>query len=1242
MRYVWIVTIVIVCVVNSAPAWHDTEVRMQTSEPLVAAFEAETGRGTVDVRKDAQANGGRGGWAVLAKPGKTLCFQMRLDPSIYSFWIVARAPKGAPDGAGKDARVFANLDFTSPDGSIHTWTMPVHYREDYAVIVRMYFPVHNVGECRFRVGLTDKSKLALLCDRVEVRDVLGHCAREGVKTRRMLSGDDELKRIRAEFHADPRHNDRTWNLGKDRGDVWRFRARRFDDRRRDADKLWESLPDWNTMHADPSFKTWHHVIGRDCPGKVADLARIYHESGDEEAGWDGAVLLCAVAEKYPGLDHYFQGFDQARDLRWGQMVGKSVYSGWAGGDLMRLATSYDRLFDYIRDNQSLADYVHTRIDWIRTPHDVITYLDTHVLQHGMDCLKRRIIRSDEAAALIPLVQGINDVSRRMLTDNGGLFDKVHIGMAHVGGIDDQAFTAYSRGGVRYIGSTGYVSPRLKEIADILTQYVRAGGDPRFNLNDPGQYPQLRESFYTKNGLYAAGGFPIIVGDSMDLTRGREADRPAYSSRVLEGFGEVVLEAGQEAANPRVKRAVAIHTGIGRGHAHQDTLNLEIFAHGCRLAPDLGGRHAGKNASSPNMRRNRMHNVVWIDDEEFCNTFSGSTTSGTGWTTSFSPREGVQYTANSARATSHPQVTLYHRATAMIDGQIRNDAADVYIFDVFRVRGGKRHVYCFHGAYGRKVTSNIDLRPAASAIAKEILRSRPEDSLFEGRTSDPFVITWPMRADLQARYQGEKHYTPDWPVALTLTLLGHENEGVYIGNARSEVYPVDMPYLHVLREKATGGLTSVYPAVMECHAGPRFIRELRELDVTPASSDVNRGIALAVSLNNGREDSLFASLKPQIRHTLSDGTTVAGEFGFISRDEKGPRIMHLVGGTHLAQGKASICCSKPAFETSIHGVDYVRRSLTLTEALPAKLPDGQVTLIGNDFHRDAFEMTTASGKHAKFVRTPRYYQSKIDGIDASRRLIFTELEPAVYGCDTDFIKGTTVTNEAHDQSWKARLYPIERWMYLGWPGTDLSYPREVTLDDLPDADGDGKRELRLMGRGTDSEPAGVRLEMEITRVDPNEHLFYFAMPDDPNYQIGGWQYANRELVNEDGSKSWWATYPGTVWAWQLEGDGPLGEADFADIDGDGKRKLYAYHFGRGDRVQFKTFVYLSRQSEGLYRVRANTGCTISLPAPNGAEVRISSDNRQFNPVQAQSRDGKLEITIEPEILGKGEVWFRFEQ
>jgi hypothetical protein len=817
----------------------------------------------------------------------------------------------------------------------------------------------------------------------------------------------------------------------------------------------------------------------------------------------------------------------------------------------------------------------------------------------------------------------------------GLFNKVHTDMVHAGGIDDQAFSTYSRGGVRYIGAFGYVGTVLTDIGNILARYRRAGGDARFDLSDPRLFPHVGQAGYTKRALLAAGGFPPIVGDSMDLTRGRQKGVPSYPSRVIEGFGQVILEAGQERDDPLQKHAVSIHTGIGRGHAHQDTLNIEIFAQGCRLAPDLGGRHAGRNKASPNMRRNRMHNVVWVDDQEFCNPYAGSTTSGTGWTTSFSPQGGAQYAANSARATSHPQVKLYQRSTAMIEG---TNAADMYVFDVFRVVGGATHTYCFHGAYGENVQTNARLAPAASAEAKVVLASRPVASRREGTAPDPLVMTWPLRAKMQKRYQGQR-YQADRTVALTMHLFGCGGQGVYVGGATSEVYPVDMPYLHV-RRKGAGPLESVYPAIFECHSGKRFIRRARRLKVTPGEG-AEGGVALAVDLPDGRTDLLFSSRKPDKAHAVEGGASVTGEFAFLSRDAGGLREAHLVGGTSLSAGGLGVRCEKTAHVAKITRVDFAAGRLTLSRALPAGICDGQVALIGNDRHHEAFQIDGARGAAVRVLRTPRCYQSKVERIDPTKRLVCTELEPGMYGSDTAGFNGTTFTNERHDRFWRGSAKPQERWMYLGWPNTDVSYPREVRWEDLPDADGDGKRELRLMGRGTPDEPKKVLLELEVTRVETSEHLFYFRMPDDPKYQTGGWQYANHKLVNEDGSRTWWATYPGLAWAWELTGP-PVSEKAFPDADGDGKRKLYAYHFGPGDELRLTTFVHLLRTGEGSYRLRANAACTISLPAGDASACQVVVDGKTRRSVRKPAGRAVIEVTLAPRDLAGGKVELRLRK
>ena len=1242
MRRLLLCMVTVFWLAAPAAAWWDTQVRAQTAEPLVRAFDAVGCDGAKHPTDDPQASGGRGGKVALVRPGESLRLRADLKPSVYCVWLVARgrtADVRAPEQRDQAVElpggkvtlrcprpiVYATLAVTCPDGTKRRWFLPVAYRTDYAVVAKLYFPVHAGGKYGIAVGLDRRSRIGLLVDRIELRDVLGHCPRLAAKTRRMLTSDAELAQIRQDSGGSSGGRGRTWRLN---GHTlrWVFTpGKRSEARRRQrADEIWQAVPDWNLVTADPAHRTWNDLIGRDRGGLAAQLAGIYERTGDDEAAWDAAVTLCAVAEKYPGLDHYYQECGRYSQLgggdplRWNTRLGKHVYSGWAGRDLIGLARTYDQVFDFVKASRELAAYLHTRIDWIRTPADVVKFLDTHVLQHGWDCVHRRIIRSDEAYAFLPLVQGVNDVSRRMLEK--GLFGKVHTNMTDAGGIDDQAFTSYSRGGVHYIGSTLYVGPKLTNLAEILSRYVAAGGDKRFDLSDRRAYPHLPEAAYTKNALHAAGGFPILVGDAMDLRRGRVANLPAYPSRVLEGFGQVVLEAGQEEGNPLVKRAVAIHTGLGRGHAHQDCLNLEMFAHGCRLAPDLGGRHAGRNRSSPNMRRNRMHNLVWVDDREFCNPYPGSTVGATGWTTSFSPQPGCQYTANSARAVSHPQVKFYCRSTAMIDGAVGKGKADVYVFDVFRVAGGKVHTYCFHGAAADKVEANVKLSAARSTEAKAVLSGRPVESQLEGKAADPLVVTWPLRAKLQEHYQDEDHYRPAEPVGLTMHLFGHAGEGVYVGSATSEVYPVDLPYLHV-RRTTDADLASVYPAIYEAHAGKRFLRSARRLRVRAAGqvpNDAAAGVALAVDLTDGRRDVLFSSVRPGVSHKVGGDLEAAAEFAFASRDADGVRMVHLVGGTTFRGGDFAVECDRAAYEARIKAVDYRNHALTLAGDLPAKLLDGQVALMGNADHGGAFQLRRAAGRTATIVRTPRYYQSPIVSVDAKHRRVTTELEPQVYGCDTQFADGTTVTNEAHDRFFRATLQPGERWMYLGWPGTDLSYPREVRWEDLPDADGDGRRTLKLLGRAARGDEEGkVLLELEVTKVDPAGHAFHFRMPADPNYQIGGWQYAHRELVNEDGSKRWWATYPGTSYSWTLEGKGALAADAFGDADGDGKRKLYGYLFGPGDFLTAKTFVYVRRTAWAAYEVRANVPCTVRLPGL--PPRRLTAGDLAAGPVELRAEE-----------------------
>lgn len=1263
----------IAAISSVALGWWDTQVRAQKPEPLVAEYPSvEHAPQDADIRQDAQADGGRGGQVVYLQPGEGLTVTVDVERSVYSMWIIARAdedefnppaePEQIMDLPGGQIRVpwprqpvYSFLEIEGADGQSRRWYMPITYRTDYTIASKLYFPVHVDGEYNIRVGFDERSEIGLIVDRVELRDVLGHTAKTAAKTQRMLTSEDELLAIRANF------------LANNSIEGWRSTPRDIprapmaqEERLARNERLWAVLPDWNIVEGDPTHGyrhgSWNQAVGGSSWNQrtgfgIAGSADVYEATGCVESAWDGAVLLAAMAEKYPGLDFFYIGlggagsgqnvpgnFRQQFPYQWGSWYGKWEYSGWAPSRLSAMVEGYDKLFDFIQDNQALADYVGTKIPWVTTPEDVVELIDIGILQHGMDALNRRILRNDRLSVLIPLVQGVNEVSHEMLET--GAFKRVHYNMADAGGLDDQAFASFNRGGVHYIGATGYVGTTLADLAVYLRMYREAGGDPRFDLSDPNLYPQMAEAERTVEGLRAAGGFPIVIGDSMDLRRGREANVPEHPSRVIEGFGAAILEDGQGQANPLIKRAAAIRTGIGRGHAHQDTLNLEMFAHGTRLAPDLGGRHAGSNRARPNMRTNRMHNLVEIDQREFHNPYPGSTTGATGWTTGFSPQPGAQYMANAARATSHPDVSLYQRSTAMIDGPADGLIEQpVYLFDVFRVDGGSTHTYSFHGQItdDNQVESNFPLRPATSERALGYMYNRPEETRVEGEAPAVMEVTWMLQQELQRNYQGAR-YQPDKPVGITLTLLGSEGDHVMIGGAESAVYPVEMPYLHVQRRSDDPGMKSVYPALYEAHAGGRFLSEQRALAVTPQDDSAERGVGVSVRVGEDRVDTLFSSLKPEITHELENGARAAGEFGYISQDADGLRMMHLVGGTELSLGGIGVRVERAAWQATIEAVDYPNHLLTLSNDVPEKLLDGAIALLGNDLHWSEFELSRAGGRNATVVRTPRYYQSSIEMVDEANGLITTELEPMVYGSDTMHTHGTTIANEAHNRFWRSHAEPVERWMYLGWPGTRLSYPDVMLEEDLVDADGDGRRVVSLIaGRPIQTPPGDdVVLEMEVTRVDPAENLFYFKMPENPDYQLGGWQFVRRAVVNEDKSVTWVASYPGTSFSWKVE-EGEMSRDDLLIPGTDELGKLYAYHFGPGDSFRVQSFVHVTRVAPGEYEVRANTPCEITLPVVG--EASISVGGAGYQAIASERVGDATRISLGVDQLGEGLVRIR---
>jgi hypothetical protein len=254
---------------------------------------------------------------------------------------------------------------------------------------------------------------------------------------------------------------------------------------------------------------------------------------------------------------------------------------------------------------------------------------------------------------------------------------------------------------------------------------------------------------------------------------------------------------------------------------------------------------------------------------------------------------------------------------------------------------------------------------------------------------------------------------------------------------------------------------------------------------------------------------------------------------------------------------------------------------------------------------------------------------------------TEIEPPVFGCDSRFINGTTAGNEKQDKAWKVTFEESDRWMAIGYPGYRGSFPNTMSWADLPDADKDGRKTLKLIepeARGT-NRAGQVLLTLEVTRLSDDGKVFYFKLPADPDYQRGGWQYAYRRLVNEDGSKTWVSLYPGSSFRWKPEGG--FKAADFTDANGDGRTKLRAYVFGPGDTVSVEGFAYAKRLSSDLWEIRANAPCTAELPAGAFTRASLSGDGKAFRPIESRRAENRLALALSEKDLGDGVVLLKLE-
>lgn len=985
----------------------------------------------------------------------------------------------------------------------------------------------------------------------------------------------------------------------------------------------------------------------------------YEKTGDPKAGLEGAAILLAFAYHYPALDFRAQAAWPGTYSRNGfanHIGGGMVISGLLQGHAIRdYVKAYDRLFDFIKANEkAFAEAVGTKVPWVKSQGDLIRLLDVSIIQHTADANMRGDAAGDSlkmtlALTMAALCQGANDISQKWVD---AIISNIPMGMIESGGLEDLAYGELGRDGLVSKGSGGYSKGSIMALMDVvmmLREYKRLGGKVAVDLADFQSYPWMRDALYAPINLRVAGGWAPLLGDYGDPLRTREVyydtgttqknEQKSYyrdcwrltrdpvfafmtarygrnmetaeewamieaqaktvrnpldtlPPRILDDLGLAILEIGQSFGGFTNKAAATLRYGAAHTHGHNDGLDLAVWGKGMRAISDLAAREG-----SPSPRLQKLHNTVEVDRKSMNN--EDETIPGYGWLNAFAPFAGVQYADASQRARSHPQLTEYRRGAALIEV----GAEDAYVFNIQRVAGGAVHTWCAHANQNDRFDVNAKLTPATSPEALDYLKGfkTPEtqvgevyavSNLFlrpaEGKAPAEVIATWRLHPRAEQAFRFEQ-LPDDRKVFARWRLFGHADDALYAANGTSDKYRYDMTFLFVQNPKvAEAG--SVYPSLAEVYQGKPVVQLARLIKTDNAGKGAAQAVGLEVQLPDGVTDLCLSGPADGLVRKAEGGVSFDGLFGFIRKDKAGLERAVLVGGTALDAAGLSIRLPRSRITGEVVAIDPAANACRVKGDFRDVNLVGRivpfVSPAGRSFAFTVVDQKPAAGGVTLMLKEKiKIFQSAIEHVDEAKGEITVMAEPYNLKGDKHAYDNTEIGNETGKKRWPSKIVCESRWMIVKTPIA------EADLDVV-----DGKRTLNLIGTTKDQAKEGKNLlTLEVTRLEPATGTIYYKLPAESPYDIEGWCYVGRSLVNKAG-KQWKATYPG--FEFKIVAEGPVKATDFTDANGDGRAVLSLYRLTPGYALAVPAAVSVRRTAPGAYEFESFTPADIKV---DGAKV-----------------------------------------
>jgi hypothetical protein len=477
-------------------------------------------------------------------------------------------------------------------------------------------------------------------------------------------------------------------------------------------------------HAHYAFWFWHQLPDLILSTVTAHLVAAEDDPRKAEAGRAAAILLLRVAHAFPETRvEDFRSYDWVQEVG---NVGRLMDDIWEPNLSRKLGWAYDLLRDYIREDESLLAIDFTRDgtafgddsasdlngDGQTTTEDLLQAVEDKLLRPYAKIWREKPLNRANAT----LFQQRALAAMAVFLQDRDLFEYCRKSL-----LDYVGPNWYFNDGGYYEGSIGgygrHCVVALRAAVDWLRRFEPELEAPRVVQGHIFNNEMLIQRTWLPNNDDAAG--PVLqCADEVEhgpaampmLWEDDQPEGPRFTSvqHLWTNWDEPEHEHLAEAINgdgpgTTLKRAgyAALRTGPaeqvfdlvatfdphGGSHTHYDHLGLALYGFGCALTPEIG---YPDNLQSPARRQWVNHTLshwsVTVDRSR------GNRLFPRGELRLFHSEPGVQIFRGEA-PNRYEGVGLYNRTVVLLD----TPSGGALVLDRLEVRGGREHLYSFHGA-----------------------------------------------------------------------------------------------------------------------------------------------------------------------------------------------------------------------------------------------------------------------------------------------------------------------------------------------------------------------------------------------------------------------------------------------------------------------------------------------------------------------------------------------------------------